>query len=103
MKKERNSSFELLRLCAQFFIVLYHMLLFLNGAQFVNNTDILSNALWIPLHIGVPVFVIISGYWGIRPSIKGLLKLLITVSIYFIPLLLIRWYLEGGVVLKIFL
>lgn len=33
-------------------------------------------AMWLPLHTGVILFVLLSGYWGIRPSSKGLIKLL---------------------------
>lgn len=32
--------------------------------------------MWLPLHTGVVLFVLLSGYFGIRPSSKGLIKLL---------------------------
>lgn len=72
MKKERESAFELLRIIAQFMIVFYHILYFIvypaSGEPFLK-------AIWYPLHIGVPLFVFISGYFGIKPSVKGFVKL----------------------------
>lgn len=103
MIKERNSSFELMRLFAQFLIVFYHMLTFLILPKYINNPSVLNKTLWIPLHIGVPIFVMISGYWGIKTTTKGLLKLLIIVSVYFFPLLFVNWYLKGRGDLKDFL
>ena len=93
---ERDSSFELLRLLAQFFIVFYHMMLITTSPSFLGNVDSLDKVLWIPLHIGVPIFIMISGYFGIHPSIKGLLKLLITVFFYVFATTTILWGIERG-------
>ena len=89
---QRQSSFELMRLLAQFMIVYYHILLFLSATE---NSQIIK-ALQIPVHIGVPLFVIISGYFGIKPSPKGLLKLLSIMFIYTVPLMLIFDKMGGG-------
>lgn len=49
-----------------------------------------------PLHIGVLLFVMISGYFGIKTSIKGIIRLLGIVAVYYIPLQLINVYLQFG-------
>lgn len=82
--KVRESNFELLRLVAMFCIVLYHLLLY-----FVIPTKgegSIFYALQLPLHIGVLLFVFISGYFGIKPNIRSLGKLLLMTAIYFLPL-----------------
>lgn len=82
MKKERESSFELLRIVAQFMIVYYHILYF---AIYPIEEIPFYKALWFPLHIGVPLFVFISGYFRIKPSINGFCKLIGMVCILQIP------------------
>lgn len=83
---KRESSFELIRLLAQFMIVLYHIYLF-----FIYPTyeEPFSKALWLPLHIGVPLFVFISGYFGIKVSGRGLFNLLGRMLVYTVPLSLV--------------
>lgn len=78
----RQSSFELLRLLSMFFIVLYHFLLW-----FVedHSSHICLKALWLPLHIGVICFVLISGYFRIKPTSRGFIKLISMVLIYSLP------------------
>ena len=87
VKPNRNSSLELLRIIAMFMIVFYHLILF-----FVEPID--SNpvykAIQIPIHIGVILFVLISGYFGIRPSFRGFFRILCVVSVFYLPLRL--WY-----------
>ena len=79
---DRQSSYELLRLLSMFFIVFYHLL-----RWFVldNPTYDWVRALWIPLHVGVVVFILISGYFCIRPSSRGLLLLLGVLLVYSLP------------------
>lgn len=71
-KQTRQSNFELLRIVCMLFIVFYHLLFF-----FIAEVDdsILYRALYIPLHIAVLCFVLISGYFNIKPSMKGVVKL----------------------------
>ena len=85
--KTRNSSIELVRLLAMFMIVYYHLILF-----FIEPIDSnpIYKAIQIPLHIGVILFVLISGYFGIRPSFRGFFKILCVVAVYYLPLRL--WY-----------
>lgn len=85
--KARNSAIELVRLLAMFMIVFYHLILF-----FIEPID--SNPIYkgiqIPFHIGVILFVLISGFFGIRPSFRGFFKILCIVAVYYLPLRL--WY-----------
>ena len=78
--KARESNFELLRIIAMFAIIVSHLLLF-----FVCNKSeiVLYRALQLPLHIGVILFVLISGYYGIRTSLRGVCKLLLPVFFYY--------------------
>ena len=80
--KERQSCFELLRLISMFFIVLYH---FLRWFVQDNPTHNSLQAFWLPLHIGVVCFVFISGYFRIKPSSKGFIKLIAMVLVYSLP------------------
>lgn len=90
--KVRESSFELIRLLAQWMIVVYHIYM----VHVVAMKDIPFNtSIWIPLHIGVPLFVLISGYWGIKVSGKGLFRLLGQMLVYTVPLLLLYNLVHG--------
>ena len=68
-QNQRQSNIELLRCFAMLCIIVYHLCLFALGG--VPTSTKLYQALQIPLHIGVPLFVLISGYFGIRFSLKG--------------------------------
>lgn len=83
----RNSALELVRILAMFMIVYYHIILF-----FVEPIDSnpIYKAIQMPLHIGVILFVLISGYFGINPSIRGFFRILFVVAVYYLPLRL--WY-----------
>ena len=78
----RQSNFELLRLLSMFFIVFYHMFL---RAEFDNPPYEWYQALWMPLHVGVVCFVLISGYFGIKTSSRGLLLYLAFLLVYSLP------------------
>lgn len=92
--KERESSFELLRLIAQYMIVIYHILLFWFVLEGPNPQPIFK-ALWIPLHIGVILYVLISGYFGIRFSIKGIIRIVSQLLIYGLGLYLLNHFVYG--------
>ena len=68
MDKVRESNFELLRLIAMFFIVLYHSLL-----KFIAVVDDnpIYQAMFLSLHVAVICFVLISGYFHIKPSVRS--------------------------------
>lgn len=81
--KTRESSFELIRIIAQYFIVLYHLYCFF---VYPTTNNSLHKAIWLPLHIGVILFVLISGYFRIKASIRGLIKLVGMMFVLYIPL-----------------
>lgn len=95
IKKQRESNFELLRLFAMFCIIVYHLLGVIWHDDDAHSHGLLI-ALQTPFHIGVPLFVMISGYFGIRASWRGVLKILVPLFIYYVPIALISNYLEGG-------
>ncbi len=86
---ERNSAFELLRIVAQWMIVEYHLLYFY---IFPTTGFLTYKVLQIPLHIGVVLYVLISGYYGIKPTPQKLFRLLLVIAVYTIPLMLIYDY-----------
>lgn len=91
--KDRESNFELLRLVAMYFILLYHML----GFFIVRVDDApLYKALWLPLHVAVACFVLISGYFHIKPSFKGTVKLLAPLIVFYLPLTIFELIYYGG-------
>ena len=70
-----------------FIIVLYHMYLYnLPDLRCLEHPVISS--LFPLLHVGVPLFILISGYFGIKPTWKGLLTILSVVAVYHVPLML---------------
>lgn len=79
IRKERDSNFELCRLACMLYIVIYHLI--------IHVPQVYESTLWgRPLrtlcHIGVVVFVMISGYFGIKRKWKRLLSLALSVSFY---------------------
>lgn len=98
-KHIRESNFELLRIIAMLMIVFYHMLY-----QIVYGiTNIaLYKALWFPLHIGVILFVLISGFFSIRASISGFINLCVKIFVLTVPLEFISIYLYSGDIPKAF-
>lgn len=91
--KQRESSFELMRLVSMFLIVLYHLFLFFLHPLYEND---FYKAIQIPLHIGVLLFVLISGYFGIKATPKGLLKLIGMMFVYYLPIQFVYIYLHSG-------
>lgn len=71
--RKRQSQYELLRLISQFYIVLYHICYMWQGS--LKNNPFFQ-AIGIPLHIGVIIFVLLSGFFTINATSKGLIKLL---------------------------
>lgn len=91
---QRESQFELLRIIAQWMIVVFHLLLMFTKNYQLNHP--IYQGIQIPLHIGVILFVLISGYFGIKRSFKGLIRLLTMTAIYYVPIALITNGLGGG-------
>ena len=86
--KTRDSNMELLRIIAITFIVLYHLTAFFANAWGEENR--LMYSLNLMLHTGVILFVLISGYYGIRFSFRGLFKLVAMMFVYYVPLMLVK-------------
>lgn len=86
----RQSNIELLRCFAMVCIIVYHMLC-LTIVPLAPDV-MLFKAMQIPLHIGVPLFFLISGYFGIRFSLRGLVRYISKVYLYFVPLAVIVAY-----------
>lgn len=76
-----------MRCFAMLCIIVYHMLCLTIEPM---ATNVMAyRAMQIPLHIGVPLFFMISGYFNIQFSLRGLMRYCSKVWIYFIPLTVI--------------
>lgn len=80
-----------MRLLAQWMIITYHILLvwFFNKCP---EPNMLLKAMWVPLHIAVPCYVIVSGYFGIKFSLCGLLRIIAIMFVYGFCLYLIKCF-----------
>lgn len=80
-KKQRESNLELLRIVSMLLITIYH---FFIHSSIPNAPEMchLTKPCITVLHIGVICFVLISGYWGIKFSLKGFFKLFLYCSFY---------------------
>lgn len=80
MDEKRNSSIELLRIISMLMITTGHLYSFwMNG--FDGKTPVLEDYNFLPYIItrpGVDIFVLISGYFGIRSKIKSAISLYFT-------------------------
>ena len=82
--KVRDSNIELMRIVIMFFIVFLH---FITNAELLSNGTLPSTFFHVNtirgfLLVAVNCFVLISGYYGIKFKIKGLLSIYLTVLIY---------------------
>lgn len=101
VKTERNSAHELLRIFAMFMIVWYHLISYY--LYFIPHADLFDNlceAMLPTLHVGVILFVLISGYYGIKASVSGFLKLFMMVLIYYLPIEIVRCVHHNGDILQ---
>lgn len=88
-KKIRNSSIELLRIVAMILIVMHHYCI---GSNFSFNTDIgiyqvLMEIFSFGGKIGVNIFVLIMGYFGIKNNFKIKKVFLLMMSVLFYSIL----------------
>lgn len=83
----RQSNFELLRIFSMFMIIFYHLIFFIVARA--NPDTPFWHSFQLGLHIGVILFVLVSGYFGIKASTKGLVRLLLMGFIYYVPIVLI--------------
>lgn len=91
LNPNRNSSIELLRILCMFFVLIGHV--FFHGAH-----SKVPNANYIlAFGISINVFMLISGYYGIRLKIKSLLNMTGMVMFYAIVSTGLNYILVGGV------
>lgn len=99
-RKERNSTFEVLRIIAMFMVLALHVNFYANGSPKIDDVlaspvASVSRVFFQALAIGaVNTFILISGWFGIRSTTKGLCKFLFQCA-FFIVLLGIIGYLSG--------
>ena len=68
-------------------IVFYHLLsYYLYLIPHDSSMDGVLEAFLPTVHIGVILFVLISGYYTIRPSVSGLFRFLFIIFVYYVPL-----------------
>ena len=87
MKLARQSNIELLRLVCMFFIVIHHIIIHALPLAPSFSREVMFNAILIDMFdslvlCAVPVFVLISGYFGINAKVKGLLNFYIQCAFY---------------------
>lgn len=83
----RQSNFELLRLVAIFLIIFGHCLIRTGNAgihePYVRNVNgTIGSVLYAACVIGVNLFILISGYFGIRRVVKSVVRILIDTIVY---------------------
>lgn len=79
----RNSNIELLRVTAMSLIILHHMMVHgLNpGVHSILYAN-LSSTIYPVLEIGVNLFFMISGYFGVKLSLQSILKLAFIIFLF---------------------
>lgn len=97
----RDSQFELLRIVAMFFVVLHHLVIkgvdsvgYQNIYNYYNDgiIGVIINSLVIG---GVNLFVLISGWYGIRHIGKGFIRLIIDCLVFGIISYIFLWLVPG--------
>ena len=82
---------EMLRIFSMFLIVFYHLVCFFVVKLRVEDSN--WTAIQPCAHKGVILFVLISGYYGIKTKIKGVLHILLPCVIYYVPVSMFSVYL----------
>lgn len=72
-EKKRNSNFEMLRIFAMLLIVTYHIIAKTTEGLYLSS-PVLS-AVAMPLHVGALLFILITGYFGVKLSLKKIVNL----------------------------
>ncbi len=84
-RKERKSNFELLRIIAMIFIIIFHCV-FKSGyaVKVLNINNYLIKLFWLLGELGVNLFILISGYFMVKNnfSYKKIIYLLLEVIFY---------------------
>ena len=99
MNSARQSNIELLRIIATLFIVIVHCngwFLEQGGVKLVGNetvTDIWRVLVQSVTIIGVDLFVLISGYFSIRPKVKSIVNLFTILVFFYVGCYLLNCFL----------
>ena len=102
MTRMRKSNFELLRLICMFLVLILHANYLSIGAPVYGETlkyeFFVRNLIEVVPFIAVNVFILISGYFSIRPSVKSVANLLFCCFFYSVGIRLVYLLLpkEGG-------
>lgn len=84
--KERESCFELLRIIAMFFIVIWHISVHAQKGELITHDFIGSITI-----TGVNIFILITGYFGLKLQWKSLLNIIAMVIFYHIITLVMNY------------
>lgn len=88
----RDSNMELLRIISMFLIVIYHVFAYVL-VKYEDQYPLISSFNTL-VHIGVIIFFLLSGYYGIKPSVQGIFKIY-TWMVFFNVLLYVCSYTLG--------
>ena len=91
---QRDSTFELLRIIAQVVIIFYHLVWAFTES--VQGYYPIYKGIQMPIHVGVLLFVLLSGYFCIRPKIIGIRNILIRTFVYYTPFAILGSLLDMG-------
>lgn len=104
---ERQSNIELLRIVATLMILLVHFsgwfpTFFGVESFWTGNTamDVTRSMLNAISCIGVPLFVLISGYFSIRPKVHSLLNLFTCLAFFYLGTYLLNCWITGDAVFQ---
>lgn len=100
MSAVRESNIELLRILAMFFVLICHALMRTHGLP--SQEQIWSNLIPSYLYVflssiamgGVNIFILISGWYGIRFNKKGIFKIIFEV-LFLLWLIFLFFFLKG--------
>ena len=92
IKKSRNSSIELLRILSIFFVLVGHT--FGHGA----HGEVPNAGYILAFGISINVFMLISGYYGIKLRIKSFMGMVGMVMFYSIASTAVTYFLTGGAI-----
>lgn len=78
---QRESNMELLRIISMISIVIFHFVIHAIIPSYSGPSSLMDGMMAV-LHIGTVCFILISGYFGIKFSLKGLIKLYVQCTFY---------------------
>ena len=81
--KVRDSNLELMRLFAIFSVIMYHTISYYTLTYSPENS--FGYVAWLPFRTAVTLFVLTSGYFGIKFSYKGFLRIIAKTWLLFVP------------------